>query len=142
MATSRHFSAAQLSGLLKVGDVIIPGDEALPSFSASGALEHIDRMADYMSPGDRDGVKFLASLFRYLPTALVRGIMWVSEQQKVLPGPLGTAARLVNIGIKGVIMSLYYSDVGNGPSVHAIIGYDARIVEQPASHSASAGDRT
>lgn len=133
MATSRHFSAAQLAGLRKVGDVLIPGDGDLPSFSGSGALEHIDRMADYMSTGDRDGVKFLASLFRYLPTPAVRALMWLSEQQEHLPGPLGTGARLVNIGVKGVVMSLYYSDVGEGASVHAVIGYDARIVERPAA---------
>jgi hypothetical protein len=139
MAGSKHLSAAQLHGLRKVGDILIPGDGRFPSFSASAAIEHVDRMADHMSPSDRDGVKFLCTVFRILPSALVRAIMALTEQQRYLPSFLGTPCRLVNIGIKGVVMSLYYSDLGSGPSIHALLDYDAKIVEPDAEGSAAPG---
>jgi hypothetical protein len=115
MAGSKHFSEAQ--------------------FSASGAIDHADRMADHMNPSDRDGVKFLCTVFRILPAALVRAIMTLTEQQRSLPSFLGTPCRLVNIGIKGVVMSLYYSDLGDGPSIHALLDYDAKVVEAGAGDS-------
>ena len=51
-------NATQYAGLLKIGDVLIPGDGELPSFSESRCAEQADRMLAYMYDGDRNGVKF------------------------------------------------------------------------------------
>ena len=49
-------STSQFKGLLKAGDIIIPGDDDLPSFSACGCAAEIDRMLPYMSDSDRRGL--------------------------------------------------------------------------------------
>lgn len=128
MTTSRWLTAGQLRGLRKVGDIVIPGDGEFPSFSQSGVIAEVDRMLDYLHPSDRDGLRFLFGLFRRLPGPLVRGLLALSERHRALPGPLGVAARQVNLGVKGVVMTLYYSDVGSGRSIHDLIGWDAKVV--------------
>jgi acyl-CoA reductase-like NAD-dependent aldehyde dehydrogenase len=127
----------QLKGLLKIGDVLIPGDDVLPSFSASGCATAAPRMLPYLNEGDRRGVELLLAVFRFLPRFAVRALFWLTEQHRTLPEPLAAPLRLANLGVKGVVMTLYYSDVGSGSSVHAAIGWDAKIVETGATSSAA-----
>lgn len=128
MSTSKHLSDLQMRGLAKVGDVVIPGDEVLPRFTKSGSLDHVDRMLDHMTEFDRDGVKALFTIFRFLPGFLIAAILWVAQRDRALPGPLGAVCRMINIGIKGVVMSLYYADLDPQARVLPTIGYDAKIV--------------
>jgi len=128
--TSKHLNATQLAGLRKVGDVLIPGDPDLPSFSRSGSIEHVDRMLDYMYESDRNGVKALLTLFRFTPRFKVRWIMALTEKQASFPEPLATVCRMINIGIKGVVMTLYYSDLGPEAGVLKAIRWDSKIVER------------
>jgi hypothetical protein len=130
MTASKHLSATQLAGLRRVGDVLIPGDDELPSFSRSGAIEHVDRMLDYMYDFDRGGVRALLSVLRFAPRVAIRGLMALTDMHAHVPEPLAGAFRMVNIGLKGVVMTLYYSDVGSGPSVLEAIRWDSRIVER------------
>lgn len=132
--TSRHLSPRQLQGLLKVGDVLIPGDAELPSFSESRAADHVDRMLDYMYEGDRSGVKFLLGLCRLLPRPLIRGLLWLTERPPSVPRFLAAALRTIGIGIKGPVMTLYYSDVVEGFAIHERLGYD------PVVHVPSGGE--
>lgn len=127
--TSHWLSPAQLAGLVKVGDVLVPGDGDLPSLSASGCAAAADRLIAHLSPRDRDGVRFLLGVFRWLPRPVLRAIFSITSRHKVVPEPLARVLRLLNLGVKGVVMTLYWSDVGEGPSVRRAIGWDARIVE-------------
>jgi len=127
---SQQLSATQLHGLRKAGDILIPGDAEMPSFSQSGVLTHVDRMLDYMNPSDLTGVRFLVTLFAYLPKPLVYLILALAQLDRSLPGPLAAPLRMINIGMKGVVMTLYYSDLGEQrPSVLERIKWDAKIVE-------------
>jgi hypothetical protein len=139
MTISKHLNPTQLAGLRKVGDVLIPGDDELPSFSRSGSIEHVDRMLDYMYEFDRNGVKALLTLFRFTPRFKIRWIMALTEKQASFPEPLATLCRMVNLGLKGVVMTLYYSDLGPGPSVLEIIHWDSKVVERDEETVSEAG---
>lgn len=130
MTTSKHLNSGQLAALRKLGDILIPGDGEFPSFSRSGAIDHVDRMLDYMYDSDRNGVEALLTIFRFTPRFLVRAIMALTEKQRSFPEPLGMVCRMINIGLKGVVMTLYYSDFGTEPSVLKVIHWDSRIVER------------
>jgi hypothetical protein len=134
MNESHGLSRTQLGGLLKVGDVLIPGDDELPSFSRSGCAPHATRMLPYMNDADRQGLTLLLTVFRFLPKLAIRAIMALTEYHRFFPGPLGAAFRLINIGVKGVVMSLYYSDVREGTSIHQVLGWDAKVVEREGSN--------
>jgi hypothetical protein len=140
MTTSKHLSPTQLKGLARVGDVIIPGDEDLPSFSRSGTIEHADRMLDYMNDSDRNGVKALLWLFRFTPRFKIRWILALTEKQQHMPNFLAGICRMINLGLKGVVMTLYYSDLGPGPSVLQVIRWDAHIVEHDEEQTEQAAE--
>ena len=59
MRVSKYFSRNQLFGLLKAGDVILPGTDVSPSFSRIGCIDHVDRMAAYLSSDDLFGLRML-----------------------------------------------------------------------------------
>jgi hypothetical protein len=128
--TSRHLDERRMRGLLKLGDVVIPGDERMPSFSRSGCAAHADRMLDFMSPRDGDGVKGLLALVAILPRPLVSGLLRLLALLRRIPGRAGAPFRMAEIGIKGVVMSLYYSGVGESADVLGALGWRANVVER------------
>ncbi len=125
---SRFLSPIALAGLNRLGDVLVPGDNDLPSFSGSGAANEVDRMLAGMYADDRRGVTFLLTLFGLLPRFLVRAIYALAERGQSLGGPLGAPFRMINLGTKGVVMTLYWSDVAEASRAHDAIGFDARVV--------------
>jgi aldehyde dehydrogenase (NAD+) len=136
--TSHWLSPAQLAGLVKVGDVLVPGDGDLPSLSASGCAAAADRLFAHLAPQDRDSVRLLLGVCRWLPKPVLRGLFALTSRHRLAPEPIARALRLVNLGVKGIVMTLYWSDVGAGPSVHRAIGWDARIVEHEGDAAAVA----
>lgn len=104
-------SPRQQRGLRKVGDVLIPGDGVLPSFSASGCANHADRMLAHLYEDDRAGVRGVLTLCALLPRPAIRALFAMTERFAQAPGFIGGAMRMANLGIKGVVMTLYYSDI-------------------------------
>lgn len=126
----RHLNPRQLRGLLKVGDLLVPGDGELPSFSRSGCAEEADRVLAYLNEADRKGLLMLLGVFSVTPVALLRGLLRAAEGARASRGPIATGLRMILIGVKGLVMSLYWSDVGPPPSVLGIVGWDAKVVER------------
>ncbi len=107
-------SAMHQRGLRRLGDVLIPGDGDMPSFSASGCAAHADHMLEHMYDDDRVGVVGALTLCAFLPRPIIRGLFAMTDRHKNAPEPIAGLLRMANIGIKGVVMTLYYSDVGTG----------------------------
>ena len=49
--TSQYFNKRAIKGLNKIGDILIPGDDEYPSFSAYQCTEHIDDLVAF-APSD------------------------------------------------------------------------------------------
>ena len=128
--TPATLSHTQLAGLLKVGDLMIPGDGELPSFSASGCAQHADRMIAHMNPGDRDGIALLLGVFRFLPGFVLRALLHLTERHAAFPEPIAAGLRMVNIGVKGVVMTLYYSGLDAPGAILRGLKWDAKVVER------------
>lgn len=126
---SKHFSARQIRGVLRLGDAVIPGDQQLPPFSETEFIHHIDRMLDYMEPEDLEGLGLLMNIFSFTPKWKIRLIINLCDLQKYLPHFMATPLRMVKLGLKGVIFTLYYSGLedkeGYGKRIQKIIGWDA-----------------
>jgi hypothetical protein len=116
-------SNLQQRGLRRVGDVLIPGDGDMPSFSATGCAAHADRMLGEMYDDDRAGVKGVLTLCGILPSPLIRGLFAMTERFAQAPAPVGGAMRMANLGIKGFVMTLYYADVDRR-GVYAAMRWD------------------
>lgn len=128
---TRHLSRSARIGLDKLGDALLPGDEDLPAFSELGCGDHIDTVLDEMPASDRDSLKVLLTVCRYLPNFALVGLLAGIERGTNLPGPLGTGVRFLRMGIKGLLLTLYYS--GNkgasytGRNPLDVIGYHVSV---------------
>lgn len=132
MKISRFFTRNQLLGLLKTGDVILPGTEKSPSFSQTGCIDHIDRMAAYLSEDDLSGLRILFSVFRWSPKWSIRLLMQLCTHNRSFPAFIGAGLRMLEIGLKGATMSLYYANLTGtgyqGNKIFDVIGWNPKIV--------------
>lgn len=132
MTISRYFNENQLRGLIKTGDIILPGTNKSPSFSQTACVLYIDRMLAYLSEDDLNGLRLVFGLFRWTPKWFIHLVLKGCKHNQKFPGFLGEAFRMLEIGIKGAIMSPYYANLNspdyNGPKVFDVIGWDAKMV--------------
>ena len=128
--TTQHLTAGQLAGLTRLGDVLVPGDGELPRFSATRAAEHADRVLAFLKQSDRDGIRLLLGASRFLPKPVLRGIFRLTGAQRRFPDWLGRPLRLLELGLKGLVMTLYYSDVGEGASILKTLEWNASVLER------------
>ena len=162
-------SPTQMKGLLRLGDVVIPGvparkaasgGGALPSFSDSGCAAGIDRMLSYMYDDDRNAFLILATVCAYAPTPVIRLIVTMANANAKFPELLAGLMRTANLGIKGVVHSLYYSNLGvrlgeeltdspllapgtnpnQLPNIHQAIGYETAINQEAYEAALAAAD--
>jgi acyl-CoA reductase-like NAD-dependent aldehyde dehydrogenase len=132
MMISKYFSPSQLKGLLKTGDIILPGTDISPSFSKTGCINHIDRMAGFLSEDDLGGLQLLFGIFRWTPKWIISLIMSACKHNQRFPGFLGAGLRMIEIGVKGATLSPYYANLTSpgytGKKVYDIIGWNPKIV--------------
>lgn len=128
---SKNFTPAQWRVVERIGDIVIPGDETLPAFSACGFYTHVDRLADSMQKGDLSLLKLLLMILRFMPDFVIRFILFVASKERYFPGFIGVNLRKLITGLRGIIFSLYYSFLDNtngcGQEVKEALAYDAAI---------------
>lgn len=134
MSSKRLLSPLQLRGLSKAGDLMLPGSATLPRFSRTASLAYVENIASHLTAPDFSGLKFICALMGLLPVFLVKGLLAVATRADQLPDLLGTSLRQLNIGLKGLIMSLYYSDYTQARAIHRGIGWDAHCGEKNMNH--------
>ncbi len=130
---SRYLNSRALTGLSRLGDVMLPGGEGMPRFSATGCLEHLDTLLQASHPDDVRDLGRLLWLVSLAPSVMLRGLLRLLDRAEQLPAPLAGGLRLLNVGLKGVILSLYYSGLTGtyytdsqkkANAVHAAMGYE------------------
>ena len=130
---SRILSARQSRALERVGDIMIPGGEGFPSFSQTGAIAHVDPLLEVTPAEDVAGLKILLGVLSFLSDGLLAGFLRMVRREDRAPGVLAGAFRNIYVGLKGLVMSLYYSNrtgpTYTGPKVHALLDYELRVVK-------------
>ncbi|MGD9648952.1 MAG: hypothetical protein AB7U73_24790 [Pirellulales bacterium] len=128
---SRYLNARQRQGLDRLGDALLPGDDEFPSFSRLGCGEHVDKLLAEMPERDRGDVLTLLAVTGTLPSPLVRLLVYTLESSDRLPTALGAALRFAKMGVRGLVLTLYYS--GHKGSQYAgrtpleILGYEVSV---------------
>jgi hypothetical protein len=129
---SNYFNSAALKGLNRIGDIFIPGEGDLPSFSEFGGIEYVDDIIAYTPAEDIASLNMVLSIFSILPEGMLR---WAADQMVAASyrdGLLDGLLRQLNIGLKGILFSCYYS--GKGGSSYAgknpldTVGYEVNRV--------------
>lgn len=125
-STSRWLSALQLRSLERLGDLYLPGTATLPAFSATGCIDHVDVVLEGVDRDDIRGLAALLVLLRFTPVVVIRFLLGLLDRHHRFPPPLAGVLRLLNLGLKGPVMTLYYSGLGahGEPSgVHEGMGF-------------------
>ncbi len=122
------FTRAHLKGVEKLGRVVMPEDSDFPAFSEIGAEKYLNRMVDYMYEDDKSAILIILKLFSIMPQIIIKWTMSLIETGAKWQGMLGAPFRMLRIALKGLIFTVYYSDVTENQTIHSKIGYDAKIV--------------
>jgi hypothetical protein len=129
MPATTGLKKSHIKGLNKLGKVIIPDFPGFPSFEELNMEKYLNRMIDYMYDDDRGAILVILSLFSGLPCFVIRWKMQFIDWAAKWKGAPGAAFRMLQIALKGMIFTLYYSDFTEGKVIHEKIGYDAKIVK-------------
>ena len=113
-------------GLNRVGEVYCPG------FQELGCVDQAARVLDFLPPGDRNGLEILLTLLGWMPVGVTRWIVsWIEDPRwtdwdrplNFWEAPLAPGMRMLQLGLKGLAVSLYYGD----PRVQHRLGFNVTV---------------
>ena len=107
---SKYLSKSALKGLSRIGDILIPGNDEFPSFSAYMCLDHIDGLVSYAPVDDIKDLGMVLSILSVMPKFKLRWLVKLMSNAHNNTGPLGSLLRQLNLGIRGIVFALYYSE--------------------------------
>lgn len=125
--------ARQITAVQRIGDIMIPGGEGLPRYSETGCVAHIDPILEVTPAEDVAGLKILLAVLSLFPDGLLAWFLRFVGRARSGTGPLAGALRNIDIGLKGLVMSSYYSNRTGpdyrGPLVYEAIDFELRVVK-------------
>ena len=107
---STYLSNSAIKGLTRIGDILIPGNDEFPSFSQFMCMDHIDGLVSYAPPDDINDLGMVLGILSVMPQSVLNWLVKKMATSHKNQGPLGTLLRQLNMGIRGIIFSLYYSE--------------------------------
>ena len=108
--TSKYLNQNALKGLARIGDILIPGNEEFPSFSVYRCLDHVDDLIEYVPKGDVKDLNMVLVILSFLPGNVLRWLVKQMANAHNNQSATGPLLRELNIGIRGIVFSLYYSE--------------------------------
>lgn len=124
---SNYFNGIQLTSLQRIGDLYAPANGCLPRFSDTGCIEYIDDVLESVEPDDVQLLGILLLVLRITPLFVINWLISAMDHHHRYPEFIAGGLRLISLGLKGVIMSLYYSGLKGSDSqvqgVHDAMGY-------------------
>lgn len=108
--TSQYFNNRSIKGLNRIGDILIPGNSEYPSFSAYLCTDHIDDLVAYAPKDDIKDLGLVLILFSFLPFSTLKWLVKKMAAAHKKDGALDNLFRQLNMGIRGIVFSLYYSE--------------------------------
>ncbi|MCG8306111.1 MAG: hypothetical protein MI975_01890 [Cytophagales bacterium] len=108
--TSQYLSKSSIKGLNRIGDILIPGNNEFPSFSEYMCIDHIDDLLNYVPPGDIKDLGMVLGVLSYCPKSVLTWLVKVMSKAHKSRGAAAALLRQLNMGIRGIVFSLYYSE--------------------------------
>jgi hypothetical protein len=88
----------------------VPGEGEIPSFRALGCVRHVDRVLEHVAEADRASLGLLLSVLWACPDALHRRLLRWAARSFEARGPLAPLLREVDYGLRGLVLTLYFSE--------------------------------
>ena len=134
MAESIYFSRQAMRGLNRLGDLFLPRNGDWPSFSEYGCAANVDDLLAYAPPDDIATLNSVLSVLSLMPDGFLRYLADQMENSPSIENPSGSLLRLLNLGLRGILFSLYYANKAGpgyqGMHPHDVMGYQLKRVEE------------
>ncbi len=131
--TSKYLSNSALKAINRIGDLMIPRNGEFPAFSEVGGITYIDELVSYAPGADIKDLNMLLTILAFMPTFVLRWLLGKMETAMENKGPLGPIFRQLDIGLRGLIFSCYYTEkvptTFKGKKPLDIIGFQLTRVE-------------
>lgn len=122
--------------LERLGDLIVPRAGSLPAFSELGCVEHVDSVLVYAPREDVASLKAVLVGLYYAPDLLLKLLVRAMANPGKWPALAATNLRLLDMGVRGVVLSLYYSGktgaAYQGAMPHELLGYEIHRIHREA----------
>ena len=124
---SKYFSTAAIRGVNRIGDVMIPRNGSLPSYSEFGGAEHLDDLLAYAPEKDIKDLNLILSILSFMPRFVLRWLVTKMTKSHHAGDGISVVFRQLDLGLKGLILSTYYTEKSGsnytGKAPLDIIGY-------------------
>jgi hypothetical protein len=133
---STFLSLRQLDTLQRIGDFMLPGASNMPSFSETDSLSFVDEILSETPEPDVKDFAMLLSVLAFMPGSVIAWLVKLAQRADKFPGLLGGQLRLLDLGLRGVIFSLYYSGKTGAQAKSAsplqAIGFELVCLTEPS----------
>lgn len=112
---ANFFSTSATKGLVKVGNIYCPKNGEFPSFNEVAGTYKLNDLVRNVPADDFTSLKLVLSIFSFLPNFIVKWIVDKCQQSQANPsdGIIQSTFRQLNIGLRGLCYSIYYSEFNN-----------------------------
>jgi len=107
---STLISKAAVRGIVRLGNILIPGDGEMPSYEEYGGYEHVDDLLMYAPKSDIGDLGLLLTILSFMPKFV---LVWLVGKMAASHGKgngLWILLRQLDMGIRGIVLSTYYTE--------------------------------
>lgn len=112
---ANFFSTRATKGLLKVGEIYCPKNGEFPSFKEAAGTSYLNNLTSNVPEDDFSSLAMVLAIFSFLPNGILKWIInaCTNAQSNPSDGILPSLLRQLNIGLRGLCYSIYYSEFTN-----------------------------
>ncbi len=112
---ANFFSTRATKGLLNVGEIYCPKNGEFPSFKEAAGTAYLNNFVKNVPEDDFNSLSLVLAIFSFLPNFL---LVWIinlctNAQNSPSDGLLYSNLRQLNLGLRGLCYSIYYSEFTN-----------------------------
>ena len=112
---ANFFSTRATKGLLKVGEIYCPKNGEFPSFTETAGTAYLNNLVSNVPEDDFNSLSLVLAIFSFLPNGILNWIINLATKSQDNPsdGIIPSTLRQLNIGLRGLCYSIYYSEFNN-----------------------------
>ena len=107
--TSKYLNDGAVNAFERIGDLMMPRESGFPSFRELGVITHVDDIMAYVPDEDRGALNLLLTVLNLLPDLVLGWFLALVARGAKWGGPVGGLFRQLNMGLKSVVVTLYFS---------------------------------
>ncbi len=109
------FSNRAVKGLSKIGNIYCPKNGEFPAYEEVAGLHFLNTLAVNVPKDDFTSLNLVLIIFSFLPNGILRWLVGKFEaaQEDDSEGIIASTLRQLNLGLRGLCYSTYYSEFTN-----------------------------